>query len=153
VKHLSYYGWSFSSPCSWNYYRVKTISELQSCLNSWPQRFKSLPTDDKCSETYQANMRDIQRFLSCGTIYQANLFPRTSLAELRVFRAKRRRVFSIDILQLPRWSRTWQTGCECGNVSCLVVLIWPGSIFYWSHSVIWTRALCSLLVLLEVLTY
>jgi len=49
--------------------------------------------------------------------------------------------------------RTWQTRGEAGNVSCLVVLIWPGSIFYWSHSVIWTRAVCSLLVLLEVLTY
>jgi len=30
--------------------------------------------------------------------------------------------------------RTWQIGGECGNVSCLVVLIWPGSIFNWSHS-------------------
>jgi hypothetical protein len=49
--------------------------------------------------------------------------------------------------------RTWQTGGECENVFCLVVLIWPGSIFNWSHSLIWTRALCSLLALFEVLTY
>jgi len=48
-------------------------------------------------------MRDFEMFLSYGIKYHENLFPRTSLAELRVFRANSRRVFSIDILQLPRW--------------------------------------------------
>jgi hypothetical protein len=48
-------------------------------------------------------MKDFQRFFIYGIKYHANLFPRPSLVELRVFRAKNRRVFSIDILQLPRW--------------------------------------------------
>ena len=72
-------------------------------------------------------------------IHHAHSFSWPSLAELCVSRTKSRLMFSIDVLQLLWWSITWQTEGEWGIVSCLAVLIWPGYIFYWNNSVIWTR--------------